>query len=176
MKRCLCGIIAVVLLFLVGCNEKILDEDKKSYAESFWTENKESLMSATKEAFSLLENTEKDIMILTLTGGNVVCEGEQSAEYNAPSLKKIMMLSERPIWIREKSIEFGLPGAGFGPNTSYCGLIYIPSDDINDFPYSFPELDLTYAENAVYGSSRSTDNRVYIERIENCVFYYEMSF
>ncbi|MBQ8323577.1 MAG: hypothetical protein IJY89_04580 [Clostridia bacterium] len=74
----------------------------------------------------------------------------------------------------EKYVDFSCGGKGMGGETAYCGFFYIPSDDPLDFFGKLTPSGEGYLW--VEWEHGEGDNTVYLEKIFDCFYYYELTY
>ena len=148
MKRAVIFVLVIMLcLSFAGCNDELSKEDIIS-----------------------LVNNNKDTILQD------VSEGDFSNCEKIPKIKEITK--------HDNFVEFYCGGKGMGGETSYCGFYYFANDDLQavlnvlaqliggaDTDVEFTTEDNGYIWRAVEG-----DNSLYVEKIDNNLYYYYQSY
>ena len=148
MKRAVIFVLVIMLcLSFAGCNDELSKEDIIS-----------------------LVNNNKDTILQD------VSEGDFSNCEKIPKIKEITK--------HDNYVEFYCGGKGMGGETSYCGFYYFANDDLQavlnvlaqliggaDTDVEFTTEDNGYIWRAVEG-----DNSLYVEKIDNNLYYYYQSY
>ena len=148
MKRVVIFVLVIMLcLSFAGCNDELSKEDIIS-----------------------LVNNNKDTILQD------VSEGDFSNCEKIPKIKEITK--------HDNYVEFYCGGKGMGGETSYCGFYYFANDDLQavlnvlaqliggaDTDVEFTTEDNGYIWRAVEG-----DNSLYVEKIDNNLYYYYQSY
>ena len=148
MKRAVIFVLVIMLcLSFAGCNDELSKEDVIS-----------------------LVNDNKDTILQDVSEGNLSdCE-------------KISEIKE--ITKHDNYVEFYCGGKGMGGETSYCGFYYFANDDLQTVLNELAQLigradtDIEFtAEGSGYiWRAAEGDNSLYIEKIDNNLYYYYQSY
>lgn len=81
------------------------------------------------------------------------------------------------VYVSEDYIEFSCGGAGFGPNTSYFGFFYSPTDDMTALDGGIcPPEELVPSGNGYRWQEKTGDNEYYVEKLAEHFFYFQLKF
>ena len=148
MKRAVIFVLVIMLcLSFAGCNDELSKED----------------------VFSLV-NDNKDTILQD------VSEGDFS------DCKKIAEIKE--ITKYDNFVEFYCGGKGMGGETSYCGFYYFANDDLQAVLDELAQLiggadtdvEFTVDCNGYIWRAAEGDNSLYVEKIDNNLYYYYQSY
>lgn len=73
------------------------------------------------------------------------------------------------------AVEFSMGGSGVGSSTKYWGINYVPSDSMVGFQGQRWDYWKQEGDGRLYYDPES-DNTCYVKKLDNCWYYYEMSF
>ena len=148
MKRAVIFVLVIMLcLSFAGCNDELSKEDVIS-----------------------LVNDNKDTILQD------VSEGDFSNCEKIPKIKEITK--------HDNYVEFYCGGKGMGGETSYCGFYYFANDDLQAVLNVLAQLiggadtDIEFtAEGSGYiWRAAEGDNSLYVEKIDNNLYYYYQSY
>ena len=148
MKRAVIFVLVIMLcLSFAGCNDELSKEDIIS-----------------------LVNDNKDTILQDVSEGNFSdCE-------KIPKIKEITK--------HDNYVEFYCGGKGMGGETSYCGFYYFANDDLQAVLNVLAQLiggadtdiEFTADGNGYIWRAAEGDNSLYVEKIDNNLYYYYQSY
>ena len=148
MKRAVIFVLVIMLcLSFAGCNDELSKEDIIS-----------------------LVNNNKDTILQD------VSEGDFSNCEKIPKIKEITK--------HDNYVEFYCGGKGMGGETSYCGFYYFANDDLQAVLNVLAQLiggadtdvEVTAEGNGYIWRAAEGDNSLYVEKIDNNLYYYYQSY
>ena len=185
MKRCLLLILSFLLLLLSGCViETVQDLQSREETIELYREHRELFAESTKELLALWDKEKPHSIDLELQGGEVVCmiyrlepgevkfKKEKTTMQSQALLRLLELPLEHGISVDEEGIDFQCDGAGFGPNTAYCGIFYSPTGHLVDLPFYLSDLNYQQQGDTLIGSAPGDDNEVQIQALGAGYFYY----
>lgn len=148
MKRAVIFVLVIMLcLSFAGCNDELSKEDIIS-----------------------LVNNNKDTILQD------VSEGDFSNCEKIPKIKEITK--------HDNYVEFYCGGKGMGGETSYCGFYYFANDDLQTVLNELAQLiggadtdvEFTAEGNGYIWRAAEGDNSLYVEKIDNNLYFYYQSY
>ena len=148
MKRAVIFVLVIMLcLSFAGCNDELSKEDIIS-----------------------LVNDNKDTILQD------VSEGDFSNCEKIPKIKEITK--------HDNYVEFYCGGKGMGGETSYCGFYYFANDDLQTVLNELAQLiggadtdvEFTAEGNGYIWRAAEGDNSLYVEKIDNKLYFYYQSY
>lgn len=180
--------ILLLMQGLSGCMLSTVDDlpSKEETIDSF-CQQRELIYTAVEELQDLWENQSPHSISVSLEHTTVRATIYHLAE-DAYHLKKtelelesetlrqlLRRMAKYGIYMDGDGIDFRCGGAGFGPNTAYSGIFYVPAKNISSLPF-FPDgANYQPGQDYVY-SDQKGDDEVEIERIEDAFFYYRLRY
>lgn len=177
MKLRLCIIILAIICLFTGCFSGSLYRMKwEADAILCYSNNRENFRQWGDEALALLHEQNLRKTTIYASEGDLVYLLATDSKVSSKSLAEALNGIVKVIIVEEEGVDFLLNSDGFVSSSSYSGLFYCPEDDIQSFPGCIVGLDYTYEDDLIIGESEESDNTVYVKRIDECFFYYYLTF